>query len=69
LQATQESREASLSFRIVRGQIHEHPDAPQSFALLRARRERHGGRNSNACDEIASSHRLPQGLGPRQLHR
>jgi hypothetical protein len=51
LQTTQESREASLSFRIVRSQIHEHPDAPHLFALLRAGRERHGSRNSNACDE------------------
>jgi hypothetical protein len=40
LQAPQESREAGLSFWIVRGQIHEHPDASQRFGLLRARRER-----------------------------
>jgi hypothetical protein len=40
LQAPQESREAGLSFRIVRGQIHENPDASQRFGLLRARCER-----------------------------
>jgi hypothetical protein len=34
--------------------------------LLRARRKRRCGRNSNSFNEIASSHRLPQGLGPRQ---
>src|SRR5262249_58531383 len=38
--------------------------------LLRMRRERPGNRRSDChLDEIASSHRLPQGLGPRQLHR
>jgi hypothetical protein len=34
-----------------------------------ARYERPCGRNSYAFNEIASSHWLPQGLGPRQLHR
>src|SRR6516164_7798135 len=38
--------------------------------LLRAHSERRGGKRSDNCfDEIASSHHLPQGLGPRQLHR
>src|SRR5262249_42795090 len=35
--------------------------------LLRTRGERPGGyRTNNSFDEIASSHCLPQGLGPRQ---
>src|SRR5215472_16906175 len=33
-----ECREASLGFRIVLGERHEHADAPHSLALLRARR-------------------------------
>ena len=32
-----ECREARLSFRIVHGQRHEHPDAPYALGLLRAR--------------------------------
>jgi hypothetical protein len=35
-----ECRNARLSFRIVRGKVHEHADAPHFLALLRARRER-----------------------------
>src|SRR5262249_49293949 len=47
---------------------HEYRDAPLLFALLRGCGERPcNGRTSNSFDEIASSHRLPQGLGPRQL--
>jgi hypothetical protein len=30
----------ALSFRIVRGQVHEHADAPHPLGLLRALRER-----------------------------
>jgi hypothetical protein len=31
---------AGLSFRIVRGQVHKHTDAPHPLGLLRPRRER-----------------------------
>jgi hypothetical protein len=45
-----------------------HSDQPQPLALLRVRSERpKTSRTSNDFDEIASSHCLPQGSGPRQL--
>ena len=44
LEALQERREAHLSFRIVRGEVHQHADPPHALGLLRARRERPGGR-------------------------
>src|SRR6516165_6931387 len=37
--------------------------------LLRTRNKRPSRRAANKCNEIASSHRLPQGLGPRHSHR
>jgi hypothetical protein len=40
LQRVQKRRAAGLPFRIVRGQVHEHPDAPHALGLLRARDER-----------------------------
>src|SRR5262249_32931919 len=46
LQPLRESGEPSLTFRIVRGEIHEHADAPDALALLRARRERPRGRRA-----------------------
>src|SRR5262249_11190227 len=47
---------------------HEYRDAPLLLALLRGCGERpRNGRTNNSFDEIASSHRLPRGLGPRQL--
>jgi len=49
-----------------RGRAQE-PDDRQLCCLLRTRSERPSRRAANKCDEIASSHRLPQGLGPRQL--
>jgi hypothetical protein len=52
-----------LAFRIVREKIHEHADPPHLIGLLRARRDRPNCcRSHNSIDEIASSHRLPQGL-------
>jgi hypothetical protein len=39
-QALLEHREANLPLRIVRGDTHEHANAPHPLALLRARRER-----------------------------
>ena len=48
-----------------RGRAQE-PDGRQLCRLLRTRSERPSRRAANKCDEIASSHRLPQGLGPRQ---
>ena len=40
LQRLQERRDAGLAFRIVRGHVHEHADAPHALGLLRPRRER-----------------------------
>ena len=57
LQPLQERREAGLSFRIVRGQAHEHADAPHPLGLLRARRERPRGRRAaEKRDELAPPH-------------
>src|SRR6516165_11284839 len=42
-------------------------DAVRLCNLLRVRRNRPRGRNSNSFNEIAASHCLPRGLGPRQL--
>src|SRR5262249_28857469 len=44
LQPLQERRETRLSFRIVGGEVHEDADLPHLTGLLRARRERPGGR-------------------------
>jgi hypothetical protein len=46
LQPLQEPRDAGLSFRIVRGQVHKHADPTRPLALLRARRERPRGRRA-----------------------
>ena len=43
-------------------------DAPNLLRLLRTHSERPcAGRTGNDFDEIAASHRLPQGLGPRVI--
>ena len=44
LQSLLESRNAALAFRIVRGQVHQHANTLHALGLLRARRERRGGR-------------------------
>src|SRR5262245_8102630 len=56
--ALQARRDASLSFRIVRGQMHEHADAPHSLALLRARRHWQRSRTAEQRDELASFHSI-----------
>jgi hypothetical protein len=57
LQPLNERDNARLSFRIVRGQIHQHTGPPHPLALLRARRERpHSCRDAEQRDEIAPSH-------------
>jgi hypothetical protein len=40
LQPIDERHQAGLSFPIIRGQVHQHADAPHPLGLLRARRER-----------------------------
>jgi hypothetical protein len=45
-----------LSFRVVRGRGHEHPDATHPFPLLRPRRERpYGGYGAEQRDELANA--------------
>jgi hypothetical protein len=48
-----ECREAGLSFRIVRGQIHEHADAPDALRL-RACSKRPSRRTAEQRDELAA---------------
>ena len=54
LQPLQEDREASLSFRIVGGQVPEHADATHPVGLLRARGER-----PHQCCAAQSSYEFP----------
>ena len=57
LQTLQECREASLSLRIFRGEIHQHADAAHALTLLRARRARpHDRRAAEQGDELPSFH-------------
>src|SRR5262249_32660113 len=57
LQPLQECSEPGHSFRIVRGQVHEHTDAPRTLALLRACRERpRCCRAAEKRDEVAAAH-------------
>src|SRR5262249_21767714 len=53
-----ERGEPGLPLGIVRGDIREHADAPRAFDLLRARRQRPGGRRAAAeeRDELATPH-------------
>src|SRR5215472_8354719 len=54
-----ECREASLGFRIVLGERHEHTDAPRSLALLRARHQRPRHRRAaEKRDELAAPHSI-----------
>ena len=64
LQALREGRQATVSFRVVRGEWRENADAAHPLALLRARRERPCGRAAEKRDELPPSHRLtPTCLG------
>jgi hypothetical protein len=66
LQRLYERRVAGLSFRILRGRVHENADAPHPLDLLRARRERPRCRcASEKRDEIAALH-AGHGLPPAQ---
>src|SRR5262249_33717005 len=58
LQPLQKRRKARLPFRIVRGAIHEHTDAPHALGLLRPRRERPCGRAAEQRDERAAIHSM-----------
>jgi hypothetical protein len=60
-----ERGDARLSFRIVRGKVHQHADAAHLLALLRPRRERPSRRAAEQRDNLATlqlmeMHRIPQ---------
>jgi hypothetical protein len=59
LQSLQEPGKASLPFRTVGSQVHEHADAPHPLALLRAHRERP---RNNRAPSVASNFRRPMWL-------
>ena len=64
LQRLYERRFAGLSFRIVRGRVHEHADAPHALSLLRPRRERPRDRRAaEKRNELTSPHIPTQGQG------
>src|SRR5262249_19789970 len=51
--------DARLSFWIVRAHVHQHPNAPHAFGLLRARRERPCGNSATEQrDELATLHSI-----------
>src|SRR5262245_32310370 len=54
LQSLQKRSDAPLPFRIIRGQVHQHADAPHSLVLLRVRRERPGSRSAEKRDKVAA---------------
>ena len=58
LQSLHECRKPGLSFRVVRGHVHEHADAPHALALLRPRRERPSRRAADERDERTSVHSI-----------
>src|SRR5262249_17024105 len=53
-----ECGEASLCFRIVLGEAHQHCDPPHAVGLLCARRERPRCRAADQRDELASLHSI-----------
>jgi hypothetical protein len=56
LQGLPERRQPGLTFRIVRGTVHEDANPARLLGLLRACRERPCDRNSNNFDEISPAH-------------
>src|SRR5204863_4333669 len=58
-QRSHKRRHAGLNFRVGLGPRHQHTDPPHPIRLLRARRERPGGRRAaEQCDELAALHSL-----------
>jgi hypothetical protein len=49
-----ERLKSGLCFRVVRGPIHQHADAPHPLGLLRACRERPYCRTAEQRDELAA---------------
>ena len=51
-----ERRETFLPFRIVRGRVHQHANAPHPLGLLRSRKKRPRNRACKSRNEFASFH-------------
>ena len=64
LQRLYERGVAGLAFRIVRGRVHEHADAPHPVGLLRATGERPCCSAAEKANEITSPHIRAQAQGP-----
>ncbi len=63
-----ECREASLRFRIVLGEPHQHAYPPHAFGLLRTRREwQCGSRAAQQRDELAASHSITSSAATSSL--
>jgi hypothetical protein len=54
-QPLKERSDAGLSFGVLRGQRHEHADAPHALGLLRPRRQRPCNRRAAERDELPPS--------------
>src|SRR6516164_4466856 len=68
LQPLQERRETRLSFRVVRGEIHEHADAAHALALLRACDERPRCRRAaEERDEVPPVHSITSSTATSSL--
>src|SRR5262249_1066909 len=68
LQALVERCKSILTLRVIRSPVHEDANPPQTFRLLRARRERPRGRRAaQQRDELASSHIGHGGVLPPAL--
>ena len=52
------ARDAARCFGIVRGQVHQHADAPHPLALLRACGKRPYRGAAEQSDELATGHRM-----------
>ena len=65
LQPLRERRDADRCVRIVRGDVHEHADAPHALGLLRARRKRPRRRRAaEQRDELAPLHSITLSARP-----
>src|SRR5262249_20309676 len=58
LEALPKCGDASLPFRIIRGESYEHADPPHPIRLLRARSGRQPGRAADYRDELAPFHSI-----------
>src|SRR5262249_30060585 len=67
LQTLRECGDAGRCFRIVRGQVQKHADAPYALALLRARRQRPRRRAAEQRDELSAPHSITSSAVARSV--